>query len=202
MKQRMATVLVVLVAHLLVQSAQAFPDRPIKLVVPSPAGGPPDVMARLLSDKMAASLGQPVVVDNRGGAGGTIGARSVLGAEADGYTLLMGSTSTLLIAPAIYRNAGYHAGLIRAGRSGCGQHRGPRRASVGSRQIRSRIGQPGEVQAGYVEFRFGGGWNASPYRRRAPEGARADRHQPRSLSRRRPGPHGLLGGQIEVLFSR
>jgi len=110
MKQRMATVLVVLVAHLLVQSAQAFPDRPIKLVVPSPAGGPPDVMARLLSDKMAASLGQPVVVDNRGGAGGTIGARSVLGAEADGYTLLMGSTSTLLIAPAIYRNAGYHAG--------------------------------------------------------------------------------------------
>jgi tripartite-type tricarboxylate transporter receptor subunit TctC len=111
MKQRMATVLVVLVAHLLVsQSAQAFPDRPIKLIVPSPAGGPPDVMARLLSDRMAASLGQPVVVDNRGGAGGTIGARSVLGAEPDGYTLLMGSTSTLLIAPAIYRNAGYHAG--------------------------------------------------------------------------------------------
>ncbi len=111
MKQRVATVLVVLVAHLLAfQSAQAFPDRPIKLVVPSPAGGPPDVMARLLSDKVAASLGQPVIVDNRGGAGGTIGARSVLGAEPDGYTLLMGSTSTLLIAPAIYRNAGYHAG--------------------------------------------------------------------------------------------
>ena len=80
MKQRMAAVLVVFVAHLLVfQSAQAFPDRPIKLVVPSPAGGPPDVMARLLSDKMAAALGQPVIVDNRPGAGGTIGARSVLG---------------------------------------------------------------------------------------------------------------------------
>ena len=111
MKQRMVTVLAVLVAHLLVsQGAQAYPDRPIKLVVPSPAGGPPDVMARLLSDKVAASLGQPVIVDNRGGAGGTIGARSVLGAEPDGYTLLMGSTSTLLIAPAIYRNAGYHAG--------------------------------------------------------------------------------------------
>jgi tripartite-type tricarboxylate transporter receptor subunit TctC len=92
------------------QSAQAYPDRPIKLVVPSPAGGPPDVMARLLSDKMAAGLGQPVIVENRGGAGGTIGARSVLGAEPDGYTLLMGSTSTLLIAPAIYKNAGYHAG--------------------------------------------------------------------------------------------
>jgi len=110
MKRKMVTVLVVLTAHLLVfQSAQAFPDRPIKLVVPSPAGGPPDVMARLLSDKMAAILGQPVIVENRGGAGGTIGARSVLAAESDGYTLLMGSTSTLLIAPSIYKNAGYHA---------------------------------------------------------------------------------------------
>jgi tripartite-type tricarboxylate transporter receptor subunit TctC len=111
MKPKTVTGLLVLVAHLLVfQSAQAYPDRPIKLVVPSPAGGPPDVMARLLSDKMAAGLGQPVIVENRGGAGGTIGARSVLGAELDGYTLLMGSTSTLLIAPAIYKNAGYHAG--------------------------------------------------------------------------------------------
>ena len=111
MKQKMITVLVVLVAHLLVfQSAQAFPDRPIKFIVPSPAGGPPDVMARLLSDKMAASLGQPVIVENRGGAGGTIGARSVLAAAPDGYTLLMGSTSTLLIAPLIYKNAGYNAG--------------------------------------------------------------------------------------------
>lgn len=111
MKQKMITVLVVLVAHLLVfQSAQAFPDRPIKFIVPSPAGGPPDVMARLLSDKMAANLGQPVIVENRGGAGGTIGARSVLSATPDGYTLLMGSTSTLLIAPLIYKNAGYNAG--------------------------------------------------------------------------------------------
>ena len=111
MKQKMIAVLVVLVAHLLVfQSAQAFPDRPIKLIVPSPAGGPPDVMARLLSEKMAASLGQPVIVDNRGGAGGTIGARSVLTAAPDGYTLLMGSTSTLLVAPSIYKNAGYNAG--------------------------------------------------------------------------------------------
>jgi tripartite-type tricarboxylate transporter receptor subunit TctC len=58
MKQKMIAAFVVLVAHLLVfQSAQAFPDRPIKLVVASPAGGPPDVMARLLSDEMAASLG-------------------------------------------------------------------------------------------------------------------------------------------------
>ena len=99
------------IAQLLVfQSAQASPDRPVKLVVASPAGGPPDIMARLLSDGMAAALGQPVIVENRpGGAGGTIGAKSVIAAEPDGHTLLMGSTSTILIAPLIYKNAGYSA---------------------------------------------------------------------------------------------
>jgi tripartite-type tricarboxylate transporter receptor subunit TctC len=113
MKQQIVTAFLVLAAHLLVlQDVQAFPDRPIKLVVASPAGSPPDVMARLLSDKMAAALGQPVVVENRPGAGGTIGARSVAAAEPDGYTLLMGSTSTLLIAPATYKNAGYNAGTF------------------------------------------------------------------------------------------
>jgi len=89
-------------------SAQAFPDRPVKLVVGSPAGGPPDIMARLLSDKMGAALGQPVIIENRaGGAGGTIAARSVIASEPDGHTLMMGSTSTILIAPLIYKNAGY-----------------------------------------------------------------------------------------------
>ena len=111
MKQGMVTVLIAFVAHLLVfQSAQAYPDRPIKLVVPSPAGGPPDQIARLLSDKMAAALGQPVIVENRaGGAGGIIGAKSVITAEPDGHTLFMGSTSSVLIAPLIYKNAGYTA---------------------------------------------------------------------------------------------
>jgi tripartite-type tricarboxylate transporter receptor subunit TctC len=91
-------------------SAHAFPDRPVKLIVSSPPGGPPDIMARLVSDQMAAALGQPVVVENRtGGAGGTIGARSIIGADPDGYTLLMGSTSSLIIAPLIYKNAGYTA---------------------------------------------------------------------------------------------
>jgi tripartite-type tricarboxylate transporter receptor subunit TctC len=111
MKQRMVTVLIAFVAPLLVfQSAQAYPDRPVKLVVPSPAGGPPDQIARLLSDKMSAALGQPVIVENRtGGAGGIIGAKSVATAEPDGHTLFMASTSSLLIAPLIYKNAGYTA---------------------------------------------------------------------------------------------
>jgi tripartite-type tricarboxylate transporter receptor subunit TctC len=113
MTQTLLGISVALIAHLMVfQDAQAFPDRPIKLVVASPAGSPPDVMARLLSDKMAAALKQPVIVENRPGAGGTIGARSVAAAEPDGHTLLMGSTSTLLIAPSTYKNAGYNAGTF------------------------------------------------------------------------------------------
>ena len=117
MKQRLVAALVVLIGPLLTlfaflasQGAHAFPDKLIRLVVPSPAGGPPDVVVRLITDKMSAHLGQPVIVDNRAGAGGTVGARSVLTAAPDGYTLLVGSTSTLLIAPLIYKNAGYHAG--------------------------------------------------------------------------------------------
>ncbi len=111
MKQKIVGVLVLSIAQLLVfQSAQAFPDRPVKLVVSSPAGGPPDIMARLLSDKIAAALGQPVIVENRpGGGGGTGAGKSVLAAEPDGHTLFMGSTSSVLIGPLIHKSAGYSA---------------------------------------------------------------------------------------------
>jgi tripartite-type tricarboxylate transporter receptor subunit TctC len=111
MKRKIIGVLLLFIAPLLaIGSAQAFPDRPVKLVVPTPAGGPPDIMARLLSDKIAAALGQPVIVENRpGGAGGTIGAKSVMGADPDGYTLLIGSTSAVIIAPLVHKTAGFTA---------------------------------------------------------------------------------------------
>jgi tripartite-type tricarboxylate transporter receptor subunit TctC len=111
MKRKIIAALLACMASLLTfHGAQAFPDRPIKLVVPSPPGGPPDIMARLIMDKLSAALGQPVIVENRpGGAGGLIGAKSVLSAEPDGYTVLMGSTSTVLTAPLIYKNPGYSA---------------------------------------------------------------------------------------------
>jgi tripartite-type tricarboxylate transporter receptor subunit TctC len=111
MRQKLTMVLALCVAQLaIVHSAGAFPDRPVRLIVTSPPGGPPDIMARLLSDEISKALGQPLVVENRaGGAGGIIGSKFVLGADPDGYTLLMGSTSTLLTAPAIYKDAGYTA---------------------------------------------------------------------------------------------
>jgi len=87
--------------------AQDFPTRPIALIVPYAAGGGNDVMARIVADKMAAALGQPIVVENRGGAGGSIATRAVAHAPADGYTLGLGGTGTLAIDPTLYPNVGY-----------------------------------------------------------------------------------------------
>jgi len=85
----------------------AYPSRAIRLIVPFPPGGPTDIVARLLGQKLAEALGQPVVIDNRAGAGGTIGAAEAAKAAADGHTLLYGSTSTLAISPTVYKNLGY-----------------------------------------------------------------------------------------------
>ncbi len=90
-----------------VATAQTYPSKPIRLVVGFLPGGPADVMARLIAPKMSLALGQSVVVDNRGGAGGTIAAKAVSEAEPDGHTLLLGNTSTLVISPLIYKNISY-----------------------------------------------------------------------------------------------
>jgi tripartite-type tricarboxylate transporter receptor subunit TctC len=83
-----------------------YPSRPITLVVPYAAGGGNDIIARTVADKMSADLGQRIVVENRGGAGGTIATRQVAHATADGYTLLI-ATSSLAINPSLYANVGY-----------------------------------------------------------------------------------------------
>jgi tripartite-type tricarboxylate transporter receptor subunit TctC len=88
-------------------NAQSYPTQPIKIIVPSAPGGPSDVPARLASQILPAKLGQPVVVENRPGAGGAIGARAVAGAPPDGYTLMIGNTSTLAVIPAVSASAGY-----------------------------------------------------------------------------------------------
>jgi tripartite-type tricarboxylate transporter receptor subunit TctC len=89
--------------------AQTYPVRPIRIVVGFAPGGPADVMARLIGQRMYALLGQPIVVENRPGAGGTLAARFVADSEPDGYTLLLGNTSTLVIGPLMYKNVGYDA---------------------------------------------------------------------------------------------
>src|SRR5262245_36871821 len=84
--------------------AQTYPDRPIKLIVPFPPGGPMDTMARLVGQGLNAALKQPVIVENRAGAGGALGSKAVATAEPDGYTLLWGSSGTLAILPALNPN--------------------------------------------------------------------------------------------------
>jgi tripartite-type tricarboxylate transporter receptor subunit TctC len=87
--------------------AQAWPSRNITLVVPFPPGGTNDIFARAIADRLAVALGVPLVVDNRGGAGGTIGSTAVARAAPDGYTLMTGHIGTLAVNPSLYPNPGY-----------------------------------------------------------------------------------------------
>ena len=96
---------VAILSGVAVQAQNAYPGRPITLVVPYPAGGSADILARTVGAELAKRLGQPVVVDNRGGAGTAIGARIVAGAAPDGYTLLLGTVSSQAINPAMNKVA-------------------------------------------------------------------------------------------------
>jgi tripartite-type tricarboxylate transporter receptor subunit TctC len=87
--------------------AQNFPNRSITLVIPFAPGGSTSIVGRVIADKMSELLGEKVVVDNRPGAGGTVGTKAVAKSDPDGYTLLLGYTGTLAIGPSLYKNAGY-----------------------------------------------------------------------------------------------
>jgi len=104
--------LAISIAALLSSSAAAmaaddYPNKPVKLILPAAAGGPTDVPARIASQILQPKLGQPVVIENRPGAGGALGARVVAPAAPDGYTLLVANTSVLAVIPAVSASAGY-----------------------------------------------------------------------------------------------
>ena len=86
----------------------AYPDKPIRVVIGFPAGGPLDQHARLLTDRLQAVLGQPIVIDYKSGAGGTVGAQDVMKAPADGYTLMLANTGVMVINPALYTKLPYN----------------------------------------------------------------------------------------------
>jgi tripartite-type tricarboxylate transporter receptor subunit TctC len=88
-------------------AAQTWPTKPLKLVVPFTAGGSTDTVARIVAAKLTARLGQPVIVENKAGAGGAIGSNFVAKSPADGYTLLVGTSSTMAIAPHVYTKLPY-----------------------------------------------------------------------------------------------
>jgi tripartite-type tricarboxylate transporter receptor subunit TctC len=88
-------------------NAQTYPTKPVRMIVPFPPGGPIDTTARLVGDQMTSALGQSVVIENRPGAGAMIGSKAAAAADPDGYTLLFGSSGSLAVTPALYKNAGY-----------------------------------------------------------------------------------------------
>ena len=96
-----------LVASISGAGAQNYPSRAITLVIPFAPGGSTSIVGRGIADKMSELLGEKVVVDNRPGAGGTVGTRAVAKSEPDGYTLVLGYTGTLAIGPSLYKNVGY-----------------------------------------------------------------------------------------------
>ena len=88
-------------------ASAAFPDKPMRIVIGFPAGGPLDQHARLLSDKLQGVLGQPVLIDYKAGAGGTVGAQEVMKAAPDGYTIMLANTGVMVINPALYGKLPY-----------------------------------------------------------------------------------------------
>ena len=135
-------------------AAQTYPSRPITLVVPFPPGGSATIIARIIADKMSEGLGQQIIIDNRGGAGGSIAARQVAKSAPDGATLLLAFTGTLAVSPLIFANVGYDPrkdlagiGLIGMAPSVLAVH-----PSVPARSVADLIGiakaEPGKIQYG------------------------------------------------------
>jgi tripartite-type tricarboxylate transporter receptor subunit TctC len=112
MLTRRSLVLSSLAASITSAAAQAYPSRPIRMIVPFPPAGPIDTMARLLGQQLSARFGQQVVIDNRPGAGSMLGTKAAASAEPDGYTLLFGSSGSLAVAPALYSN--YDLDILKA----------------------------------------------------------------------------------------
>jgi len=104
---RLAALALAAALHAGAALAQAYPVKPVRLMVPFPPGGSTDIIARIVAQKLSAQLGQNVVVENRGGAGGTIGTAVVAKAAPDGYSLVVGTTSTHVVAPSVYAKLEY-----------------------------------------------------------------------------------------------
>ena len=181
--------------------AQPFPNHPIRLIVPFPPGGPTDIVARPLAQMLSEALAQPVIVDNRGGAGGSIGADAVAKAPPDGYTLLMGTVGTHAINPTLFRKLPYDAakdftplGLIAMAPVAVVVPAGSPYGSV-AELVAAAKAKPGSII-------FGSAGNGTPGHLTGQMFAKAAgvelRHVPYKGSA--PGVTDLLGGQIPLMF--
>ena len=181
--------------------AQSYPSRPIHLVVPFPAGGPTDMIARPLAQLLADAIKQGVVVDNKGGAGGAVGALGVARAAPDGYTILMGTVGTHAINASLYRNLAYDPvvdftpiSLVAAAPVALVVH-----PSVPARSIAEFLAvakaRPGELN-------YGSAGNGTPGHLTGEMFQSAARIKLKHVPYRgsAPGINDLLGGQIHAMF--
>ena len=182
--------------------AQDYPNRPIVLVVPYAAGGGNDVMARIVADRMSKTLGQQIVIENRGGAGGTIATRAVAKSAPDGYTLVIGGTGTLAINPTLYPNAGYDprkdfapVGLIATGALVVLVHPSVPAHSIGELIARAKK-EPGKLN--YASAGPGSGIHLGTELFAGMAGIRFTHIPYRGTA---PALNDLLGGHVDLYFS-
>ena len=182
--------------------AQAWPSRPVKLIVPFPPGGTGDLLGRLAAREMEASLGQPVVVENRAGAGGAIGSDAAARAAPDGHTLVLSNVASHAIGPAVYAKMPYdavrdftHIGLIAAVPSGI--------AVAATSPYRSMAALLDKARTAPGAVKFGSNGNGTSSHAKLAilnQAARVDiTHVPYKGSA--PATADLLGGQIDGLIA-
>ena len=137
-------------------AAADYPNRPIKIIVSVPAGGGVDTVTRIVAERLQQRLGQPVVVENRAGAGGNIGAEAVFTSDPDGYTLLAAQPAPLTINPLLYKKIDFDPTAVRAG----GDHDHGRQCAAGAagfpRQDRAGIHRLCQGQSGQDQLRLAG----------------------------------------------
>ena len=170
--------------------AQSYPTKTIKLVVPFGPGGPTDVAARVVAQVVQSGLGQNVVIENRPGAGGATGTKSVAAAEPDGYTMLIGTSATLGVVPALVKNPGYDpvksfapVAKISDSTTSSSCRRTFRPNSV------ARAGRLCQGQSGQAQLRLRRPRQPDPARRRIAAGPRRHQGRARALQERRRDGH-------------
>ena len=184
--------------------AQAWPAKPIRIIVPFTPGGSTDILGRAIGQKLAESLGQQVVVENRAGAGGSIGAEAAARAAPDGYTLLMGHIGTLAVNPSLYPEARLRPGQeLRAGRVGrAGDERAGRESRRCRRATCRQLVKLAREQPGRAPLRLGRQRQRGAPRDGVLQAPDADRHRATCRTRApAPAVTDLLGGQVEVMMS-
>ena len=201
MKRCAAAALILLLATLSV-AAQDYPVRPVTLIVPFPAGGGVDAVARIVADKLSRALGVPMVIDNRGGAGGVIGTRLAARAAPDGYTLVMSHTGTTSINPTLYANPGYDPrkdftpiGLISSTPIVIMTHPSFAPKTIGE-LIAFAKAQPGKLNMGTPPMGTGGYLSAELFKAMAGVDAAIVLYKGTG-----PLTNDLLGGQVPVAFN-